>query len=398
LNPMKQILGVVLSLVISATSVRAADDPLAAWGEGSQIHAVSSPQERHTIHTYYLTNPESPDGTKVLFYVSTTSNGQHGDLVVRERATGKETVIARDLDTEDAHRAACQQWISGGRRVAYHDVKNNRWSIHVVDLETLSDRKLAEDRQLCFGRVVDDLLPIYGCHWNPGAHRDLELLNAQTGEIRTAVTIAEVEKAYGEWLKKEFKGQPTSIFFPNLSPDGKRVFFKMASPGPQGAMNNYQSSEASHREGMIVYDLSTKTPLFLRMNWGHPAWHPDSRRIIEVHNTLIDSDAQGKATRIPNLPELPADHPSVSPDGKLFVMDGPLKNMGGKPGEWGVMVCDINGGNYKLIHRFINSRGATSWRKNHPHPVFSADGRRMYFNVNESQWTTLFVAEAAGPK
>ncbi len=383
---------------LTAAVVLAADasDPLAPWLADVKVHPVAPSSPRHTIHTYYLTRPESPDGTRVLFYSSTTRDGQHGNLVVLDRATGREAVVARDVDTEDAHRAACQQWISNGRRIAYHDVKEGRWSVHVVDLATGVDRKLAEDRQLCFGRAVDDILPIYGCHWNPGPHRDLELLNAATGEIRVAITIADVEKHYGEWLKKEFGGKPTSIFFPNISPDGRRVFFKMSAPGPQGALNNYQSPAASHREGMIVYDLETKQPLFLSMFWGHPGWAPDSRRIIEVHNQFFDAEDGGKSIPIPNLPDLPADHPSVSPDGKLFVMDGPLKNLGGKPGEWAVMVCDVKGSRYQILRRFDNSHGAKSWRVNHPHPIFSADGQRIYFNVNEGPWTELFVAEA-GP-
>src|SRR6185503_8452914 len=111
--------------------------PLDPWRSNVSTKLVSAAADRHVFHTYYLTRPESPDGTKVLFYISKTPSGEHGDLVVSDRATGKETVIARDLDTEDAHRAACQQWISNGRRVAYHDVKNGRWSVHVVDLATM---------------------------------------------------------------------------------------------------------------------------------------------------------------------------------------------------------------------------------------------------------------------
>src|SRR5687768_6183300 len=214
------------ALALASFARGASDDPLAPWRSGATIRALSDTPGRHTIHTYYLTNPESPDGSKVLYYTSTTRDGHRGDLVVRDRASGKETVIARNIDTEDAHRGACQQWISNGRRVAYHDVKDGRWSVHVVDLDTLRDRTLAVDRQLCFGRAVDDLVPIYGCHWNPGAHRDLELLNVATGQIRTVVTIVDVEQRYGTWLQKEFGGRTTSIFFPVISPDGQRVFFK----------------------------------------------------------------------------------------------------------------------------------------------------------------------------
>jgi hypothetical protein len=172
-----------------------------------KIAPVSTAPDRHTIHTYYLTCPESPDGTRVLFFAATDPRGHHGDLIVRERASGKETVIARGIDTEDAHRAACQQWIGGGRRVAYHDVKDGRWTVQVVDLDTLADRKLAEDRQRCFGPETGDVVPI------------------------SALTIADVERRHGEWLAKGFAGKPASIFFPNISPDGRRVHFKMSAPG-----------------------------------------------------------------------------------------------------------------------------------------------------------------------
>lgn len=383
-----------LAAFATAALLRAADDPVAPW-KSATIRPVTETVGRHALHSYYLANPESPDGTRVLFYVSTSPDGHHGDLVVRDRASGRETVIARDIDTEDAHRAACQQWISAGQRVAYHDVKGGRWSVHVVDLATGENRVRAEDRQLCFGRAVDDQLPIYGCHWNPGPYRDLQFLHAGTGEIRTVMTIADVERRYGAWLAKEFGGRPTSIFFPHLSPDGQRVFFKISAPGPDGAANNFRSSKASHRQGTVVFDLARREPIFMRQQWGHPGWFPDSRRMIEASNTIIDLEGSGKTTRIPNLPQMPGDHPSVSPDGKLVVKDGPLTLLGGAPGEWGVVVGDVRGGTFHLLHRFDNSRGAKSWRKNHPHPVFSADGKRIYFNVNDGPWTRLLVAEMA---
>jgi hypothetical protein len=377
---------------VGAAGVAAAA-PLDPWRSNVSISLVSTTPDRHVLHTYYLTRPESPDGTKVLFYVSKTESGEHGDLVVLDRATRKETIIARDLDTEDAHRGACQQWISNGRRVAYHDVKDGKWSVHVVDLATRKDRKLAEDRQLCFGRAVDDILPIYGCHWNPGTHRGLELLNAETGEIKEAVSIADVERNFGAYLNKQFNGRPTSIFFPNISPDGKRVFFKMAAPGAEGAKNNFASKEASARQGIVVYDLGTGKPVFMREQWGHPAWFPDSRHLIEARGQIFDTDDQGKLVEIPGVPKLPGDHPSISPDAALFVKDGPMTEMGGKRGEWCVMVGDIRGNDFVVLKRFQNDGGAKSWRVNHPHPIFSPDGRRIYFNVNEGKWTQLYVAE-----
>ena len=386
--------GMICLAVSGDASAGDSHEPISPWLVGVRIRPVSQIAARHTIHSYYLTCPESPDGTRVLFFASSTPEGEHGDLVVLDRRTGKEQVIASGIDTEDAHRAACQQWLTGGKRVAYHDVKDGRWSVHVVDLETLTDRKLVEERQLGFGRAVDDLLPIYGCHWKPGRNRDLELLDASTGEIRTALTIGEVEREYGAWLTKEFGGNPASIFFPVLSPDGKRVLFKLATPGRDGAANMYKSSNASHRQGLLVYDLASRQPLFMSEKWAHPAWDASSRRIIERGHFFYDLEQGGLIVRMPELPAM-SNHPSVSPDGKLFVTDGLVDAVGGPKGFWGVAVGDTRGGRFRVLHRFNNSKGATSWRKNHPHPIFSRDGRRIYFNVNEANWTQLYVAEAA---
>src|SRR3954471_6000163 len=102
----------VVALVCAGTG----PDPLSAWKARVKVSAVSG-KDHHSIHSYFNTSPESPDGRRVLFYASSAGDGHDGELRVRERASGKETVIARGVSCEDAHRAACQQWASGGRRV-----------------------------------------------------------------------------------------------------------------------------------------------------------------------------------------------------------------------------------------------------------------------------------------
>jgi len=68
---------------------------------------------------------------------------------------------------------------------------------------------------------------------------------------------------------------------------------------------------------------------------------------------------------------------------------------GGSRNEWAVPVADARGGEHTVIHQFDNSHGAKSWRVSHPHPVFSPDGKRVYFNVSDGEWTRLHVAEVA---
>jgi hypothetical protein len=363
-------------------------DPLAAWRTGVVVGPVT-PGDRHTIHSYFLASPESPDARWVLCYASHTPEGYEGDVRIVERATGQQRVIARNVAVEDAHRAACQQWFSQGKRVVFHNVRDGKWLVAAVDLDSGGERVLVRDRQLGFGQPQADLAPLYGCHWNPGEHRDLQFANLKTGAVETVLTAAAVKTAYPQWIARQFGDRTTSIFFPVVSPDLKRVFFKMATPAGGG----FRSNSASTRQGLVCYDLAQAKFLLMREKWGHPAWHPDSRQILEVGSVLIDSDS-GTLRRIPGLPVFRGSHPSVSPDGKLFVSDTTLEALGGKEGDWGIVVGRLDGGDYVIIHRFNNSRGAHSWRRSHPHPSFSADGKRIYYNVSSDAWTRLYVAES----
>lgn len=342
------------------------------------------------MHTYYLLNPESPDGRRVVYYASKTAEGHIGQVCVLDRATGVESVLADDVHTEDAHRVALQQWTLGGRAVAFHEVVGKRWRVVVVDVETGAKRIVAENRQLGFGRGDGHTLPLYGPHWNPGSHRGLELYDLRADTLSIPCAIGDVEEKYGDWLKKEFAGRPTSIAFPTISPDHRRVFFKLAS----GNGGDAYMGKVSDRQGIVFFDLEQKRLTHMRPRWGHPAWHPDSFHWIEMGNVLYD--AEGKSTtRIPDVPALSGQHLAVAPSGKAWVQDGLAESLGGPKGQWAVIVAALGGGDYVELSRFTNGRGARSWRVSHPHPVFSADSRRLYFNVSSGDWTQLHVAECS---
>lgn len=381
----------LLLLCAEVLTVHAGGDPLAGWRDGVTVRPVTTAPNRHTIHAYFNTCPESPDGSNLLFFASTTPDGQRGQVLMRNRFTGMERKLGLELNTEDAHRAACQQWVSGGRRVVFHGEREGRWFTAVADTETGQEHVLARDRLAGWGQPNADVVPLYGLHWKPGAYRDLELANVVTGEIKTSATVTALREAFPDFLKKNFGDKSVSIFFPVLSPDLNRVFFKLAAAGG----GDPRSKQASTRLGMVCYSLHDQKFLRADTRWGHPAWHPDARTIVEAGHLLIDSKS-GATQRILGLPNCGSGHPSASPDGQLLVTDVSMDHLGGESSDWSVLVADMRGTNYVKLATFAGSRGAKSWRRSHPHPVFSADGKRIYFNVNSSSWTQLFVAEARG--
>lgn len=382
-----------VAAALVAPAPAAEPDPLAPWRASVKIRPVNPHQDRHVIHAYFNTCPESPDGKYVLYYTSTTPEGETGDLRILERSTGKETIIVKDIATEDAHRTACQQWSNGGKTVVYHHHRDGLWQVVAYDLSSGQSRVLAENRQVGFGSATGQWAPVYGCHWNPGPHRNLELINVVTGEIRTAVKAAVVAQEYGDWAQKKLGSTDVAVFFPVMSGDEKRVFFKVAHPSGR---NDFRSMSASKRDGKVVVDLETGR--FIRMldSWGHPSWTPDGKSIFEKGNYATDVTS-GKSTRY--SPTCISDHPSVSPDGRLFVTDADVtKRYWGNPGDWAIAVGSMQKDEWLVLQIFGNTKGATTWRHNHPHPAFSADSKRVYYNINEGQWTTLMVAESAETK
>jgi Tol biopolymer transport system component len=391
----RYLLAAVAACLIGGAALAAESSGLAAWTRGVTVAPVS-PAQRHSIHSYFNTSPESPDGRFVLYYASTTPDGHRGQVILLERATGKEEVLADDLSVEDAHRAACQQWLSGGKRVAFHTVSDGgECAVHVVDLATRDVKIMATGRLLGFGQPLHDLVPLYGPHWNPGQHRGLELLDVATGRIEmTKLTPDKIRAAYPKWIAGQYGDQPISLFFPLLSPDASRVLFKLAAP----AGGDFRSSDASKRVGLFGYDLKVNRFLFQQANWGHPAWHPNSREVLNTNGRVTNSDT-GQLTLLPGRNRFPGSHPSYSPDGKLFTTDVQLgaEPFDGPAGSWAVVVGEVATGEFVTLHQFDNSRGARSWRVSHPHPAFSPDGRRLYFNVSDGPWTRLFVAEIGMP-
>ena len=359
---------------------------LAAWADCA-VQPVWPRPDCHSLHSYFNACPESPDGRWVLLFVSAQADAHVGDLCLLERASGQFVVVAAQLEVEDAHRQANQQWLGRGDYVVYMHLAGGRWQVARWERRTGTSTVLAVDCQVGWGQPHLDDVPLYGLHWQPGMHRDLVLLNVRTGAVRTAVTLAQVLADYREAVARLFPARPPdAIFFPILSPDGRRVIFKLTAVRD----GQFRSPAASTREGLFVYDLATGRSLGLHPAWGHPAWLPDSRHLISL-DLVIDTDTM--ATRsVPWYPRRCNTHPAVSPDGQLLCLDARRLPYASVDLHWAVLVGDFQAAWRRVHSAAAPGDGTASWRPPHPHPVFSADGRRLYFNSNRGSWTALHVA------
>jgi len=364
-------------------------DPLQKW-RGSAIRPVLPDVAAHTLHSYFGISPESPDEASVLLFRSSRPDAQFGDVVSVDRQTGQATTLAECVECEDGHRQANQQWTCNGRYVMYMAMRNGTFEVVRVDTRDLSQTTLACGRQLGWGQPGLDVVPLYGQHWNPGNHRDLELLDVRTGEIRTVVSAKQAAVEHRDFIERKLNGShDISLFFPQISPDGKRVYAKMSSPR-DGKM---RSEGASAREGLFVYDTATGKCLGAQDMWGHPTWFNDSRHIQNCQ-WVTDTDTMQVHT-LPNIPmPFGGVHAIPSPDGRVVVTDISKKDYLNPRNNWTIWMIDPKDGRHETLHvTDVEGDGTTSWRPAHPHPAFNARGNRIYFNAVSRPWTTLHVIE-----
>lgn len=103
---------------------------------------------------------------------------------------------------------------------------------------------------------------------------------------------------------------------------------------------------------------------------------------------MIDVIA-GSEHAVPGLDPLRGAHPCFTPDGRRLITDFLAED-----GRWGLAQSDLTAPGWRTIFLApAPGPGTTSWRPPHQHPAVSADGRRVYFNVNLGPWCVCHVAE-----
>jgi hypothetical protein len=349
------------------------------------------PDDMHVQHCYFNMDPRHPVDGRVLVFLSKEADSQRGDIALVGPEPGRVDVLAAGLEVEDAHRQATQHFVADGRWVVFNNRVGDEWRGEAVDTTTKERRVVARDCQVGFGHSALDLLVLVPLAWRPRPDGDLRLVRVSDGSLIRTVKLETVVKQVGKRLPAPplTPGQG-SLFAPLMSPDGQRLIMKLNRPTGGGA----RDARGSERWGMVGYDLREDRVLFAREEWGHPAWHPDSRRILCVERAgyvVIDSDT-GNAAPLSYIPRPWGSHPSWHPDGRTIVTD---LSTGDQPYEFFMAMAQLDQpGLRTLFSCGLLKHATTSWRQAHVHPVFDRAGRRLYFNMMGEKWVRLHCLTA----
>lgn len=353
---------------------------LGAYPEGYSIHQVSA-GANPAMHAYMDICPESPDGTKITYFEFEDKVPGTGRVVIANRDGSDPKYISERIKGHD-HDGARQQWMDNDRVI--YGIEDEESSL-IFDLADKSTRKVKGQ----IGMVSE----IHGfglSHNNYPASRykgddrrpaEVILMDIEQGSIKTLLNkqeMLEIHPLRNIIESPEYEG--LGVFkHPKWSPNGSQLFWVYMLELKKTGRKVVKSALLTDRDGKRISYVSEIGQ--------HPMWYTADSLLSYVRRDGFDHTENPSAQDImehpidgspgkPIVSEAIGIHGSSSPDRRYFatdVFDWP------EQGTHAVLLYDIESGDYRVLARMKTENGD---RKNsmHPHPSWSRDGQRIYFN------------------
>ena len=353
---------------------------LGAYPEGYSVHQVSTGKSP-AMHAYMDICPESPDGTKITYFEFEDKVPGWGRVVIANRDGSDPKYISERIKGHD-HDGARQQWIDNERVI--YGIEDEESSL-IYSLADKSSRKVKGQ----IGMVSE----IHGfglSHNNYPASKYkaldrkpaevilMDTENASTQTLLNKQQMLAIHPRRSVIENPEYKG--LGVFkHPKWSPDGSHFFWVY--------MLELKGTNTKIVKSALLSDREGKRITYVSEIGQHPMWYQEESLLSYVRRDGFDHFDNPSAQDImehpidgspgkPIVSEAIGIHGSPSPDGRYFttdVFDWP------EQGSHAVLLYHIESGDYRVLARM---KPETGDRKNsmHPHPSWSRDGQRIYFN------------------
>jgi hypothetical protein len=347
-----------------------------------------SPADVPAIHSYFDLPPESPDGSRVVYFAFLEGPPGLGRVTVAARDGGR----ARAFDppvSGSAHHAVLQQWIDDDS-IAYSVMTDQGPATEVVTLGDGGRRRLDRSIRMFSPASGMGLCDVSAARaLGLAAEEAIHLVNPRSGEVRRLFTRDEVFAAH-PW--RDTFSDLEHVHFQNSkwSPDGARFFTVYTNESYLRA-----GGEATRMKSLIVGDAADGyRPRYLAEFGHHPMWAHDGSfvyaytRPAEGGQDLTAFPLDGSAPRT-LAAKVPGIHATLSPDGRSALTDAFGRP---EPGMACVLLLDLASGSARELVT-MKAPDTTHGTGCHLHPVWSRDGGRVYFNSNDSGVSHLYALD-----
>lgn len=343
--------------------------------------------EPPSIHTYFDVIPESPDSKHITYFRFNGKLLDRGTVFIADRS-GENPVKVMDCDGSP-HCGAHQGWLDnehiyfsaqGEINIAHLSgqiAHKCPGSVDTIDQKTKRGLTHSAGIVRCGGKTEKE-----AC-WRVDIEsgKMVELLDR-----RKAIKIVS-----NSFDLKDVPVETLAFKHTKWAPDGEEWFVVFTTE--HLCRNN---PDIPRIKVIIAADKDGNDPRLIGSFGHHPNWLPDSSGIYAFDNSgkhrVAVWDSRGNGPRI--KAELPCEgHPCISPDGRLLACDS---HNWPSPERMAVVIQDLETRKTETVVEMNNPE--VKWQKQHPpgrighpHPVWSHDGKRLYFNGIEDQMPALYA-------
>ncbi len=356
---------------------------------------------RFSVHAYYDICPESPDGRHLVYFRFDGDLPGPGEVVVAEPDGSNPRVVGRST-LGNPHVGAYQQWLDD-ETVAFNDVRDGRPVTRMVSIGGEVLDELPSGLRMVHPASRRGLVPVrwaYSCFGLDAAGVDdgVDVLDFQSGAVRRLLSVGQAIETHpkrdaydaGIWAT-------VGLGHTKWSGDGSLFMFVMKNEGARR-----KNPDLPRIKSIFTADRDGRDLTCLAEAFGHhPGFSADGRAVYA--SGTFDQGA-------PGLTVYPVDgaepyvlevgrcgHPTLDRDAGRILTDlehDPEKDRAS------VLLYDVSSGGRQTLATFAQPfarHGGTPpftppQAKSDPHPAWSRDKSRVYFNAKgESGVATLFA-------
>jgi hypothetical protein len=389
--------------------------------DGKATVPVAKVSSGRVIHRFFDTSPLSPSGRYLALFrfpqeITSPKPGEVGEVILVDRQTGKEKVVAQSRGWE-MQLGANVQWGNTDEALYFNDVDTTNWTAFAVQLNPLTGKsrrmggtvfmasadgtKLASYNlltsrwaQVGYGVVVPDAKAPHTI--GPVATDGIDITDTRTGAVKRIVTIKDIyEKTVPSISIANPQDYEYYCFQVKWNPQGTRLLTTVQW-APRTGGDRRRSVITMRPDGS---DIRTAiTPDQWAKGGHHINWTPDGEHLSMNLNVdgkpgleIITVKYDGSDLKTVFSPG--SGHPSLNPGGgPLMVTDAYPGELGTTDGTVPIRLMNVQTGQEEAIINIFLSKAGGEFRID-AHPAWDRSGRYVIFNGFLNGTRNVFLAD-----